>query len=61
MELIGKYKDSGFEALADGIIYFFDRSEDLDTNGIAFGQHTALNKVPYKVSTDDISLAVKNR
>ncbi len=38
--------------MADGIIYFFDRCEELHTNGIAFEQDTALNKVAYKVFTD---------
>ena len=52
MELIGKYKNSGFEAVADGVISFFDRRKDLHTNGIAFGQSTSLNSEPYKVSTD---------
>ena len=55
MELIGKYKNSGFEAVADGVISFFDRREDLHTNGIAFGQSTSLNSEPYKVSTDTVS------
>ena len=54
MELIGKYKNSGFEAVADGIISFFDRRIDLHTNGIAFGQNISLNSNPYKVSTDII-------
>ena len=48
MELIGRYKNSGFEAVADGVISFFDRRKDLHTNGIAFGQSTSLNSDPYK-------------
>ncbi len=60
MELIGKYKNSGFEALADGVLSFFDRRKDLHTNGIAFGQNTSLNNFPYKVSTD-ISLVSIDR
>ena len=55
MELIGKYKNSGFETIADGVISFFDRRKDLQTKGIAFGQNTSLNSNPYKVS-NDISL-----
>ena len=60
MELIGKYKNSGFEAVADGVISFFDRRKDLHTNGIAFGQSSSLNSEPYKVSTD-ISLVSIDR
>ena len=60
MELIGRYKNSGFEAVADGVISFFDRRKDLHTNGIAFGQSTSLNSNPYKVSTD-ISLVSIDR
>jgi len=43
MELIGKYKYSGYEAVADGVISFFDRHKDLHTNDIAFGQNNSLN------------------
>ena len=28
MELIGRYKNSGFEAVADGVISFFDRRKE---------------------------------
>ena len=49
MELIGKYKNSGFEAVADGVISFFDRRKDLHTKGMAFGQNISLNSDPYKV------------
>jgi len=57
MDLIGKYKNSGFEAVADGVISFFDRRNDLQTNGIAFGQNTSLDD-PYKVSTDISLVAI---
>ena len=60
MELIGRYKNSGFEAVADGVISFFDRRKDLHTNGIAFGQSTSFNSDPDKVSTD-ISLVAIDR
>ena len=60
MELIGKYKNSGFEAVADGVISFFDRRKDLQTNGIAFGEHNSLNSNPCKISTD-ISLVSIDR
>ena len=52
MELIGKYKNSGFEAVSDGVISFFDRRKDLYTSGIAFGQNISFDSEPYKVSTD---------
>ena len=52
MELIGKYKNSGFEAVADGVISFFDRRKDLHSNGIAFGQNNSLSSNPCKISTD---------
>ena len=42
MELIGKYKNSGFEAVADGVISFFDRRKDLHTNGITSVSYTHL-------------------
>ena len=35
MEIIRKYKNSGFEALADGVISFFDHRKNLHTNGIS--------------------------
>ena len=60
MKLIGKYKNSGFEAVADGVISFFDRRKDLHTNGIAIGQNSSLNSNPYKV-TADISLVSIDR
>ena len=40
MGIIRKYKNSGFEAVADGVISFFDRRKDLHTNGISFGKKT---------------------
>ena len=60
MELFKKYKNSGFEAAADGVNSFFGRRKDLNTNGIAFWQPFSLNYDPYKVSTD-ISLVSIDR
>ena len=60
MELIGRYKNSGFEAIADGVISFFDRRKDLQTNGITFGTNSSLNSELCKVSTD-ISLVSIDR
>ena len=47
MELIGKYKNSGFEAVADGVISFFDRRKDLHTNGTVSYTHLTLPTTPY--------------
>tara|TARA_B100000214_G_scaffold364115_1_gene330331 strand:- start:104 stop:736 length:633 start_codon:yes stop_codon:yes gene_type:complete len=60
MKLIGAYKNAGFEAVADGVISFFDRRKDLYTSGIAFGDNKALKSDPHKVSTD-ISLVSLDR
>ncbi len=60
MNLIGVYKNSGFEAVSDGVISFFERRKDLQTNGLSFGQRNDLNSEPYKVSTD-ISLVSIDR
>ena len=37
MNLIGRYRNAGFEALADGVLAFFERRTDLQTPGVAFG------------------------
>ena len=50
MELIGRYKNSGFEAVADGVISFFDRRKEFNTYGITFEQSTSFNSDPDKVS-----------
>jgi len=52
MELIGIYKNKGFEAVADGVIAFFERRKDLQRNGISFGHNNTTNSDPYKISTD---------
>ena len=49
MELIARYRNAGFEALADGVIAFFDRRSDLQRPGVAFGPDGG---EPAKVSTD---------
>ncbi|WP_320665098.1 2OG-Fe(II) oxygenase [Prochlorococcus sp. MIT 1223] len=56
MDLIASYSNKGFEAVADGVISFFDRRKDLYRNGIAFGHSSE----PAKVSTD-ISLVSIDR
>jgi hypothetical protein len=37
MKLIGSYKNSGFEVVADGVMDFFEKRTDLQRPGIAFG------------------------
>ena len=58
MTLIGLYRNGGFEAVADAVIEFFDRREDLQRPGVAFGP--AADGEPAKQSTD-ISLVAIDR
>ena len=58
MELIARYRNSGFEALADGVMAFFERRSDLQRPGVAFGPDG--DQEPAKVSTD-ISLVAIDR
>ncbi len=61
MDLIARYSNAGFTALADGVMAFFDRRADLQRPGIAFGPEGAANGAePAKVSTD-ISLVAIDR
>ena len=57
MQLIGRYRNAGYEALADGVMAFFDTRPDLQRPGVAFGPDGA---EPAKVSTD-ISLVAIDR
>jgi hypothetical protein len=57
MQLIAHYRNGGFEALADGVIAFFERRPDLQRPGVAFGPGGG---EPAKVSTD-ISLVAIDR
>ena len=59
MKLIGDYRNAGFESVADGVMDFFNRREDLQRPGIAFGPG-GNNAEPAKVSTD-ISLVSISR
>ncbi len=56
--LIAAYRNAGFEALADGVLAFFDRRTDLQRPGVAFGPEADVE--PAKVSTD-ISLVAIDR
>ena len=67
MQLIARYRNGGFEALADGVMAFFDRRVDLQRPGVAFGPERATGSQadsaamePAKVSTD-ISLVAIDR
>jgi len=51
MKLIGHSRNAGFESVADGVMDFFDKREDLQRPGIAFGSGGS-NAKPAKVSTD---------
>ena len=56
--LIGRYRNAGYEAVADAVMAFFDRRIDLHRPGIAFGP--AGDQQPSKLSTD-ISLVAIDR
>jgi hypothetical protein len=66
MNLIATYRNAGFEALADGVMAFFDRRPDLQCPGVAFGPAgegcgaPGSAPEPAKVSTD-ISLVAIDR
>lgn len=59
MELIGRYKNAGFESVANGVMDFFERRKDLQRPGVAFGCDGSAAE-PAKVSTD-ISLVAFSR
>ena len=58
MQLISRYRNAGYESVADGIMAFFDKRKDLHRSGVAFGSGGSDAK-PAKVSTD-ISLVAHN-
>jgi hypothetical protein len=60
MRLIAAYRNAGFEALAEGVMAFFERRPDLHTPGVAFGPGAGPDAEPAKVSTD-ISLVAIDR
>lgn len=71
MYLIRAYRNPGYDALADGVMAFFERRSDLQTSGVAFGSGVAgggadgaegagAGREPGKVSTD-ISLVAIDR
>ncbi|MEC8442502.1 MAG: 2OG-Fe(II) oxygenase, partial [Cyanobacteriota bacterium] len=58
MNLIGRYRNAGFEAVADAVAEFYDRRDDLRRPGVAFGANG--DAEPAKQSTD-ISLVAIDR
>ena len=50
MELIGTFRDPGYTALADAVLGFYARRQDLRRPGLSFGQDP--DGLPDKVSTD---------
>jgi hypothetical protein len=59
MQLIGRYNNAGYETVADGVMAFFDKRQDLHRSGVAFGSGGS-DAEPAKVSTD-ISLVALSR
>jgi len=62
VQLIGRYHNAGFDALADGVMAFFAQRSDLQRPGVAFGPEGSAGAAtaPAKVSTD-ISLVAIDR
>ena len=53
MNLIASYRNPSFEAVADGVVSFFDLRKDLQRSGVSFGNDASSTKAePAKVSTD---------
>ena len=48
MQLIDRYQNPGYEAVADGVMDFFERRQDLQRPGVAFGPGGS-NAEPAKV------------
>jgi len=59
MQLIGHYRNAGYEATADAVMDFFERRQDLQRPGVAFGS-CGNDAKPAKISTD-ISLVALSR
>lgn len=57
MKLIGRYKNTGYEAVANGIMDFYDRRTDLHRPGVAF-RSGGCDSEPAKVSTDISLVAI---
>ena len=60
MNLLASYHNKGFEAVADGVISFFNSRPDLHHNGIAFGDSLTATSDPAKESTDISLVAIDN-
>ncbi len=58
MKLIARYRNHGFETVADGVMSFFDRRTDLQQRGIAFSDESVGLNSPAKISTDISLVAI---
>jgi len=58
MQLISHYRNAGFEAVADGVMAFFEKHKDLQRPGVAFGPG-GRDAEPAKTSTDISLMAIK--
>ncbi len=59
MDLIACYRNSGFEAVADGVVSFFEKRVDLHRNGVSFSNDNDSSvSNPAKVSTDISLVAI---
>ena len=59
MELIASYRNPGFESVADGVMSFFDKRNDLHRSGVAFANDSFSSEVePAKISTDISLVAI---
>ena len=56
MNLLATYRNAGFEALADGVMAFYERRVDLRRPGVAFGPGGKTE--PAKISTDISLVAI---
>ena len=53
MDLIARYRNQGFAAVADGVIAFFDKRKELYKNGVSFEDDLENSeRGPAKISTD---------
>jgi len=61
LELIACYRNPGFEAVADGVMSFFDRRVDLQRSGAAFGNDSSSGMDGLAKISTDISLVAIDR
>ncbi len=61
LDLIACYRNPGFEAVADGVMSFFDRRLDLQHSGVAFGNNSSSSEAEAAKVSTDISLVAIDR